>query len=301
MAQASADATTRNDPRTTRGTVPAARMAQAGHQRGRLPIVAKILLANSSIVALGAMAGTSITIWHVVSFPESFHYELIAVFAAAGLLISFVVNYLVLKATLAPLDRLQQAVAAVRCGDLSVRVSTAEIADERLSRLVSTFNEMLCRLDQDARRLHQLSGAMLQAQEEERRRVARELHDEAGQALTMLLVRLRLLERSETPEDARRQVQELRRLTAAALDEIRRVALELRPTILDDLGLDAALGWRVDELNGAGAVAATLEIGQPGERLPREIRARALPRGPGGADQRCPARSRAPHLCQPAA
>ena len=269
MAQASTDTTTRTNPSKTRPKMPAradgaGRPANAGTCRSSL----KILLANHSIVALSAMAGTSITIWHVVSFPESFHYELIAVFAAAGLLISFVVNYLVLKATLAPLDRLQQAVAAVRCGDLSVRVSTAEIADERLSRLVSTFNEMLCRLDQDARRLHQLSGAMLQAQEEERRRVARELHDEAGQALTMLLVRLRLLERSETPEDARRQVQEWRRLTAAALDEIPAGLRWIcaRPSSMT--GARRRARRRVDELNGAGAVAATLEIGQPGERLP---------------------------------
>ena len=66
----------------------------------RLPLFYKMLVANSAIVALGAVAGTVITVWHVRSYPQDFHYELIAIFAAAGLAISFVVNYIALKAAL---------------------------------------------------------------------------------------------------------------------------------------------------------------------------------------------------------
>jgi two-component system sensor histidine kinase UhpB len=159
----------------------------------------------------------------------------------------------------------------VQAGQREVRVDPGALSDERFDRLIATFNGMLDRLAAHEEQLRRLPRGILQAQEEERRRVARELHDEAAQALTSLLVRLRLLERSETPEAAREHVQELRRLTAEALDQVRRVALELRPTILDDLGLVAALGWRVDELNEDPSIEASLEVRGVVERLPQEV------------------------------
>lgn len=237
----------------------------------RLPLFYKILIANSAIVALGAVVGTVTTVWHVHNFPNDIHYELIAVFVACGVIISFVVNFLVLRLALQPLDRLQEGVDAVRQGRRDVRIIPGPLSDERFDRLIATFNQMLAILEFDAHQLHRLSGGILQAQEEERRRVARELHDEAAQALTSLLVRLRLLERSATPEDARQHVQELRKLTAGALEEVRRVALELRPTILDDLGLEAALAWRVDEFNAAGKARATLTVSGVDGRLPSAL------------------------------
>jgi two-component system sensor histidine kinase UhpB len=237
----------------------------------RIPLFYKILLANSAIVALGAIAGTIITVWHVRAFPGDLHYQLIAFFAGVGLAISFAVNYLALKLALDPLDQIQSAVDQVRRGRRDVRLDAGALSDERFDRLAATFNQMLDALEQDARQLHQLSQATLQAQEEERQRVARELHDEAAQALTSLLLRLRLLERADNPADARQHIQELRALTAGALEDVRRIALELRPTILDDLGLAAALSWRVDEFNAAGAARATLQVAYIDGRLPRPI------------------------------
>lgn len=238
----------------------------------RIPLFYKILLANSLIVTLGAVAGTIITIWHVQSYPEDVHYELIAFYAAAGLAISFAVNNLILKLALTPLDRLQSAVDDVRRGHLDVQVRVEGPSDERFDRLIATFNQMVAMLEADARQLQELSHQILQAQEDERQRVARELHDEAAQALTSLLVRLRLLERSENPEEAIQRVQELRQLTAQALDEVRRVALDLRPKILDDLGLAAALSWRVDEFNQAHPPAqVSLHVHGISQRLPRDL------------------------------
>jgi PAS domain S-box-containing protein len=79
------------------------------------------------------------------------------------------------------------------------------------------------------------------AQEEERRRIARELHDEAGQLLTSLLVGLRTLEDSRNIADAKAQGRRLREITARAIDEIGRLARGLHPTVLDDHGLGDAL------------------------------------------------------------
>ena len=237
----------------------------------RIPLFYKILLANLAVVVIGAVAGTVITVWHVLRYPDDLHYELIALFAITGLIISAIVNNLVLKLALRPLDDLQSAVDEVRQGNLNVQVTPDALADERFERLFATFNQMVATLEADAQQLHRLSRLILQAQEDERQRVARELHDEAAQALTSLLVHLRLLERAHNPEEAQQRVEELRQLTAQALEEVRRVALDLRPKILDDLGLEAALGWRTDELNAGGNLQAKLEIDGLRQRIPHEL------------------------------
>jgi signal transduction histidine kinase len=82
---------------------------------------------------------------------------------------------------------------------------------------------------------------VMSAQEEERRRIARELHDETGQSLTSLLVRLRLIADTRTLEKAKTQVNQLRHITVQILDNLRRLARGLHPSILDDLGLVVAL------------------------------------------------------------
>ncbi len=237
----------------------------------RIPLFYKILLANLAVVVMGAVAGTVITVWHVLRYPDDLHYELIALFAVSGVIISAIVNNLVLKLALRPLDDLQSAVDEVRQGNLNVQVTPDALADERFERLFATFNQMVATLEADAQQLHRLSRLILQAQEDERQRVARELHDEAAQALTSLLVHLRLLERAHNPEEAQQRVEELRQLTAQALEEVRRVALDLRPKILDDLGLEAALGWRMDELNAGGLVQTELQVTGVKQRIPHEL------------------------------
>lgn len=236
---------------------PAPRRAYALLQ---IPLFYKLLLANSVIVAVGAVAGTIVTVWHVQAYPDDFHYELIGLFAATGLGLSFAANYLVLRLALTPLDRLQEAVEQVRRGDLHVQMEAGRLSDARFARLAETFNQMVVTLAASTQELHQLPQRLLEAQELERQRVGRELHDESAQSLTLLLVRLRLLERSEDAAQARQQVQELRQLVVQALDEIRRIALELRPKILDDLGLGEALAWRADELRSSGAVQVTFQM-----------------------------------------
>lgn len=122
----------------------------------------------------------------------------------------------------------------------------------------------------EAERLRSLSRRLVEAQERERRHIARELHDEAGQALASLRFGLRLLER-EVAEglDVAARVTELLRTTDAVIDGLHRLAADLRPASLDHLGLDAALRQH------ARATAATHGLhvrfksrGFTGERLP---------------------------------
>ena len=113
---------------------------------------------------------------------------------------------------------------------------------------------------------------MLSAQEEERRRIARELHDESGQLLTSLLVGLRTLEDSRKLADVKAQGLRLRKITAQALDEIGRLARGLHPTILDDHGLGVALSRYVSEYTKTHNVAVDLTLDELDSRtLPSAV------------------------------
>jgi signal transduction histidine kinase len=100
----------------------------------------------------------------------------------------------------------------------------------------------------------------LSAQEEERRRIARELHDEAGQLLTSLLVGLRTLEGSRNLTDVKVQGHRLREITAQAIDEVGRLARGLHPTVLDDHGLGVALSRYVTEYIKTHNIAVDLQL-----------------------------------------
>jgi len=100
----------------------------------------------------------------------------------------------------------------------------------------------------------------LSAQEEERRRIARELHDEAGQLLTALLVGLRTLEDARKLAEVKEQGQRLREITAQAMDEVGRLARGLHPTALDDHGLEVALSRYAAEYTKTHKIAVDLKL-----------------------------------------
>ena len=115
---------------------------------------------------------------------------------------------------------------------------------EEVERLHQAFRRMLERLEAERRRA---SSAALPAQEEERARVARDLHDEVNQSLTGLLLRLEAARAQAQPELAR-ELAETKALANQAMEELLALARQLRPTALDDLGLKAALAGHVDDL-----------------------------------------------------
>jgi signal transduction histidine kinase len=105
------------------------------------------------------------------------------------------------------------------------------------------------------------------AQELERRRLARELHDETGQALTSILLGLKQIEGSE-PSPA---VESLRELVVATLQDVRRLAVELRPKVLDDFGLVPALERLTEGFGEQTGIAVDLEASAITDRLPMEV------------------------------
>ena len=132
------------------------------------------------------------------------------------------------------------------------------------------------RLWEEVRRKEALRGELLKkvitAQEEERRRIARELHDETGQALTSLMVGLRVLEGAACLEEVWDTTDKLRTMAAQTLDNLHSLALELRPSVLDDSGLVAALRRYVKDYATGFALDADFEVvGLEDKRLTPEV------------------------------
>lgn len=119
--------------------------------------------------------------------------------------------------------------------------------------------------------LSYLSSLALNAQEEERRRLARELHDDTAQSLASLLVRLRVLERSEDPRLLRGRLHEFREVLARSLDDVRRMALDLRPASLDDLGLVPALESHTREVQNRADLRVRFSARGLDSRLPAHL------------------------------
>lgn len=119
--------------------------------------------------------------------------------------------------------------------------------------------------------LQRLTSLSIDAQEEERRRISRELHDDTAQALTAVLLRLRLLTRLEGSEEVRAGLIDALDQTAAALDGVRRMAIDLRPSTLDDLGLLPAVESYAREFGER--TGTSVRVHAPRERnrrLPRD-------------------------------
>jgi two-component system sensor histidine kinase UhpB len=236
-----------------------------------LPLSSKLLLANSVMTAILACAGAIVAMWHVQASPLEVHYDLITLFVVAGFSISLIVNYRVMRLMLAPLDVLVTSIEGAWRGKAPILSVTTPSGDERFDRVLAGIVEMQNSLTMNVQLVLLLRQKVLYAQEEVRQQIARELHDEAAQSLTSVLLYLKLLEKSSKPDEAQR-LQNLRKLTAHALSEIRRVAVDLHPRILDEWGLEAALGHRVDELNAAGDLRVDYElVGGLKGRLPKDL------------------------------
>ena len=190
----------------------------------------RVFAANAAILVVGTLV--------LVIFPGPLH-EHRAVFDLGilliGLLVMLVVNGLLLRRLFHPLERLtkrMEAADVLRGGQRVPVVSVGEIG-----KLERSFNRMLERLENERR---DAGARALQAQEEERRRLARGLHDEVGQSMTAVLLQLKRLTANANPEQ-RTQLAEAQRVVKTSLDDLRRLAQELRPELLDHLGLASAL------------------------------------------------------------
>ncbi len=230
-----------------------------------LPVFYKVLFANSLIIFVGATGGTWLAT-HLNNSPVATPASLIT-FITIGWLVSVALNFVVLQIAFRPLTELQKVMTRVQSGEHSLRARLTG-ADPQADQMAQTFNMMLEAID-DASRLR--ASQIINAQEQERKRIARELHDETSQVLTSLLISLAVLEESLTTPEARERIADTRRLAHQTLRAIRSLSIDLRPSALDDLGLLPALRWYVKEYQKKCSIEVDFVSSGFKERLPAEM------------------------------
>ncbi len=219
-------------------------------RRLRLSLFEKVILVNSLVLIGEALAGLWVTSHHL----EAHHYLIDTSFIVLATVLSLLINIVLLRASFRPLFNLLATIRAVSAGKTHARALVTP-ADAEIGELAQAFNSMLDRLEMIRREQTML---ILQAQEEERRRLALELHDESSQNLTALLIQTEVLHQSlqalpdtTTLRDVREPLngglRSLNRLTEHTLEDIRTLAQQLRPSVLDDLGLHAAFRWLAED------------------------------------------------------
>jgi two-component system sensor histidine kinase UhpB len=199
-------------------------------RRMTAPLLWRVFAANAAVLTLAfvALAVAPVTVSVPVAASE------LAVLAA-GLLGLVGLNLALLRPALRPLDELAETMR--RHDPLSPGRRARVPGDPALAALAEAFNEMLERLERERR---DSARKALTVQEDERRRIARELHDEVGQTLTGVMLQVEGLA-PLIPGAAREQLDELRETARQGTTEVRRIARRLRPEALDELGLHSAL------------------------------------------------------------
>jgi signal transduction histidine kinase len=189
--------------------------------------------------------------------------------SAVGIAAATLLTWIVTR----PILNLKQAAQAVGRGDFSQYVTPW--AGDEIGELAQAFNAMtadLAQADHERKEREQLRTRLLEqvitAQEEERKRIARELHDETGQALTSLMVRLQTMNQQCPVPELKPQMEEVRQLIAQTLDDVHNLAVELRPSVLDDLGLEAALQRYIQDYRRRFRLEIDLVAVGLDERLP---------------------------------
>lgn len=182
-----------------------------------------------------------------------------------GLAVILTANALLLRSSLAPLDRLAASMRRVDPPKRTDRVDHRGNTD--LQHLITSFNTMLDRLETERTTA---SASALAAQENERQRIARELHDEIGQTLTVALLRLkRAVDRA--PASMQDELADAQEIVRSSLDEVREIARRLRPDALEDLGLHSALNALCADFGQASGIAVVKHIAPQSDRLKPEV------------------------------
>jgi two-component system, NarL family, sensor histidine kinase UhpB len=229
---------------------------------GAMSLFTRVLLANAVVLAIATLL--------LLFSPIEISYPVTGTQAAiliVGFAVSVILNMLLLRQVIAPLRRLTATMRSVEPLQPGRRLAIRG-TDTDVAALTAAFNDMLDRLESERRE----SGRQaLLAQEAERQRIARELHDEVGQVLTGVVLELEHASARAGGHDAG-QLAVAREAVRRSLDDVRRIARELRPEVLDDLGLQSALrslctataaheGMHVErELELAGAVSPEVEL-----------------------------------------
>lgn len=209
----------------------------------RAPLLLKILVANSLIIGAGAGA-LMIGLRPLAGSSAARVIDASLLWAIAVVVVITGLNATLVALAIWPIRSLTRVAARVQNGDLTARAPASPLADPDIAGLTRLVNGLLDGLEEYRDRLRQIGSRALNAEEEERKRIARELHDDTAQRLAALLIRLRVMGDPADPTQMAAFLAGLREELVATLDGIRHYARALRPPALDELGLVHAIEAR---------------------------------------------------------
>jgi two-component system sensor histidine kinase UhpB len=218
----------------------------------RRNLFTQVIALNATLICLAALFAATLT-----GLELSETGLVLVVIGSAGA-IALVVNLAVLRRRFTPLEKLIEEMEKVDLSRPGANLPPSidgRGETEEVERIELAFLRMMRRLEAERRRA---GSATLHAQEEERARVARDLHDEVNQSLTGLLLRLEAA-REAAPPELEPEIAETKALANQAMRELLSLARQLRPTALDDLGLAAAIAGLVERL-GEGEIEGTVAV-----------------------------------------
>jgi two-component system sensor histidine kinase UhpB len=203
----------------------------------RLSLLSQIIAINALLVTV-TVFGASVATNFQLDFAEQRRQFLVLI---GAILVTLLANALLLRRRFAPLERLIEAMERADLTGYGERAAPKRDESDEVVRLRVAFNHMLDRLEAERR---EASRAVLRGQEQERKRLAQDLHDEVNQALTAILLRLEAAMHHAPPE-LERELKTTKQLAQQAMKELLQLARELRPSALDDHGLMVALRTQV--------------------------------------------------------
>ncbi len=217
-----------------------------------IPLLQRVAGLNVLLV-LAAVAITVIVLAPRKISSFAIDEEAVVLVAAVGLVV--LVNVYLLRRVVGPLQALTALARRVDLTSPGQRIPAAEPRSEA-GELALTFNEMLARLEAERR---EATGRVLGAQEAERLRIAQELHDQVGQELTAVLLGLSRVQ-SRAPDELQDDVLAVQDGVRASLEDVRRIAIELRPEALADLGLASAVAVLAERFSERLALNVAVNI-----------------------------------------
>ncbi len=220
--------------------------------RKRPPALLSQVLAINTLLIAGTVFAASVAARLDLTSGEGLNQFLIV---CAAIFTTVLANGLVLRRRFKPLEQLVETMDRVDLTVPGVRANPAADEPAEVQVLREAFNGMLDRLEAERAGA---ASAVLRAQEEERARIARDLHDEVNQALTAILLRLQA-SAGDAPPELAAELDETRALAQQAMAELLKLARELRPTALDDHGLVPALRSQVTEFGRRPGITAHFE------------------------------------------
>ena len=209
--------------------------------------------------------------WDAVVAPARISLQPIILVLLVGVgVVAFIVSRGVQR-LIGPITEMAAYSRQVAAGDYSVQVTPAAVRE--LRELGNAFDEMVEQIGRYQAGLRQYLAGITRSQEEERKRIARDLHDDTVQSLIAIGQRIELARETvvEDPQSAIEQLRELRKMITCTIQSVRQFSRDLRPTALEDLGLVAALQYLVNELAQQDTLQVSLDVEGTADNLPAEM------------------------------